>query len=53
MLTRSRAATAWSGDSSGFQPVAVKEEPVELPTLADDGEGSSSEPFSAEEQRVS
>jgi hypothetical protein len=53
ILTRSRAAAARSGDGSGFQPAAVKEEAVELPTPADNGEGSSSEPFSAEGQGVS
>jgi hypothetical protein len=53
ILTRSRAATARSGDGSGFQPAAVKEEAVELPTPADNGEGGSSEPFSAEGQGVS
>jgi hypothetical protein len=51
--TRSRAAAARSGDGSGFQPAAVREEPVELPTPADNGEGGSSEPFSAEGQGVS
>jgi hypothetical protein len=49
-LTRSRAAAARSGDGSGFQPAAVKEEAVELPTPADNGEGGSSDPFSAEGQ---
>jgi hypothetical protein len=53
ILTRSRAAAAWSGDSSGFEPAAVKEEAVELPTPADNGEGISSEPFSAGGQGVS
>jgi hypothetical protein len=52
ILTCSRAAAAQSSDISGFQPVTVKEEPVELPTPADNGEGSSSEPFSAEAQGV-
>jgi hypothetical protein len=53
ILTRSRAAAAQSGDGSGFQPVMVKEEPNELPMPADNGEGGSSEPFSAEGQGVS
>jgi hypothetical protein len=53
ILTRSRAAAARSGDGSGFQPAAVKEEAVELPTPADNGEGGGSEPFSAEGQGVS
>jgi hypothetical protein len=53
ILTRSRAAAAWSGDGNGLQPATVKEEPVELPTPADNGEGASSEPFSAEGQGVS
>jgi hypothetical protein len=53
ILTLSRAAAAQSGDGSGVRPATVKEEPVELPTLADNGEGSSSEPFSAEGQGVS
>jgi hypothetical protein len=53
ILARSRAAAAQSGDGSGLRPVAVKEEPVELPTPADNGEESSSEPFSAEGQGVS
>jgi hypothetical protein len=53
ILTRSRAAAAQSGGGSGFQPAAVKEEPSELPTPADNGKGSSSEPFSIEGQGVS
>jgi hypothetical protein len=53
ILTRSRAAAARSGDGGGFQPVAVKEEPVELPAPADNGREGISEPFSAEGQRVS
>jgi hypothetical protein len=53
ILTRSRAAAAQSGGGSGFRPATVKEEPGELPTPADNGEGSSSEPFSAEGQGVS
>jgi hypothetical protein len=53
ILTRSRAAAARSGDSGGSQPATVKEEPVELPVPADNGEGGSSEPFSAEGQEVS
>jgi hypothetical protein len=53
ILIRSRAAAAQSVDGSGFQPATVKEEHVELPTPADNGEGSSSEPFSAEGQGVS
>jgi hypothetical protein len=53
ILTRSRAAAARSGDGSGLQPATVKEEPVELPTPADNGEGGSSEPFSAEGHGVS
>jgi hypothetical protein len=53
ILTRSRAAAARSGDGSGSQLATVKEEPVKLPTPADNGEGGSSEPFSAEGQGVS
>jgi hypothetical protein len=53
ILTRSRAAAARSSDGIGFQSVTVKEEPVELPTPADNGGGRSSEPFSAEGQGVS
>jgi hypothetical protein len=53
ILTRSRAAAAQSGGGSGFRPAAVKEELGELPTPADNGKGSSSEPFSAEGQGVS
>jgi hypothetical protein len=53
ILTRSRAAAAQSGGGSGFRPATVKESPVELPTPADNGEGSSSEPFSAKGQGVS
>jgi hypothetical protein len=53
ILTRSRAAAARSSDGIGFQPVTVKKEPVELPTPADNGGGSSSEPFSAEGGGVS
>jgi hypothetical protein len=53
ILTRSRAAAARSSDGIGFQPVTVKEEPVELPTPADNGGGSSSEPFSPEGRGVS
>jgi hypothetical protein len=52
ILTRSRAAAARSGDGSGFQPATVNEEAVELPTPADNGEGGSSKPFSAEGQGV-
>jgi hypothetical protein len=43
ILTRSRAAAARLGDGSGFQPAAVKEEAVEPPTPADNGEGGSSD----------
>jgi hypothetical protein len=53
ILTRSRAAAAQSGGGSGFRPATVKEEPGEPPTPADNGGGSSSEPFSAEGQEVS
>jgi hypothetical protein len=53
ILTRSRATAARSGDGSGLQSATVKEEPVELPTPADNGEGGSSRPFSAEGQGVS
>jgi hypothetical protein len=53
ILTRSRAAAARLGYGSGFQPAVVKEETVELPTPADNGEGGSSKPFSAEGQGVS
>jgi hypothetical protein len=53
ILTCSRAAAAQSGNGSGFRPATVKKEPVELPMPADNGEGSSSEPFSAEGQGVS
>jgi hypothetical protein len=53
ILTRSRQAAARSSNGSGFQPVTVKEEPVELPRPADNGGERSSEPFSAEGQGVS
>jgi hypothetical protein len=53
ILTRSRAAAARSSDGIGFQSVTVKEEPVELPTPADNGGERSSEPFSAKGQGVS
>jgi hypothetical protein len=36
-----------------FNPPQLKKEPGELPTPADNGEGSSSEPFSAEGQGFS
>jgi hypothetical protein len=53
ILTRSRATAAQSCDDSGFRPVAVKEEPVELPMPAGNGRRSSSEPFSAKGRGVS
>jgi hypothetical protein len=53
ILTRSRAAAARPSDGIGSEPSTVKEEPVELPTPADNGGTRSSEPFSAEGQGVS
>jgi hypothetical protein len=52
ILTRSRAAAAQSGGGSDFRPAIVKGESGELPTPADNGEGSSSGPFSTEGQGV-
>jgi hypothetical protein len=53
ILTRSRAAAAREGNGSGSQPVAVKEEPVELPIPVDNGEVALSRPFPAKGQGVS
>jgi hypothetical protein len=53
ILTRSRAAAAREGNGSGLQPVAVKEEPAELPIPVDNGEVVSSRPFPAEGQGIS
>jgi hypothetical protein len=52
ILTRSRAAAAREDNGNGSQPVAVKEEPAELPIPADNGKVTLSRPFPAEGQGV-
>jgi hypothetical protein len=50
---RSKAAPARSRDGSGFKPVIVKDEPIELPMPAANSEGGSSKPFLGKGQGVS